>query len=197
MRILEIINETKKDIKKAKSKSKKNNKKVELSEKQWKALKMMPDFMDFYRKMFTQDTKYKDGFIKKSVKSAFNESKYRKKLNEYVEAKEKNKNSSFEGILKFQNYERLNEDLNNLDEMFNLIQEGLEIIIDDIKLNHTADIDLFALITTLISRLAQLYNIYGYYLEDINGLAEYTVYCNLFEYILRILEEDIFSKLKN
>lgn len=196
MRILEIINSNKKYIQRATLEPKRNNKTIKLSESELEALERMPTLMEQYREIFTQDKKYGDGFIQKSVKSAFNDYKYKKKLDEYIKTKVKNKNSSIEGSLNFECYEKLNEDLNYLDEIFYLVNKGLKIIINDIKLNYTADIDLVSSTTTLIARLSQLYNIYGNYLLDINAPAQYTVFCNLFECILRVLEESIFSKLK-
>lgn len=196
MRILEIINSNRKYIERATSEPKRDNKTIKLSKSALEALEEMPNIMENYRKIFTQDKKYEDGFIQKSVKSAFNDYKYKKKLDEYIKTKVKNKNSSFEGNLTFECYEKLNEDLNYLDEIFYLVNKGLKIIINDIKLNYTADIDLVSSTATLIARLSQLYNIYGNYLIDINAPAQYTVFYNLFACILRILEESIFSQLK-
>lgn len=202
MKINFILGESKKEIEKVKEEINKSVKSItnygkkneDLEFINFLANKMFPNLI---KPMFIQDTHYEKGKIKvkKCVRNALKENKYKQKLYEYLKRKTKNKNASSDDSFKYECYEGLNEDLEVLEDIFDVIKEGLTLIKEDVEKEIYSSVDLQAFIVTLVSRLSQLYNIYGFYLEDINCLAEYTVYWNAFDGIIQTLSDE-FEKTK-
>lgn len=202
MKIDFILGESKKEIKKVKGKINKSVKSItnygkkneDLEYVSFLANKIFPDII---KPMFIQDTHYKKGKIKvkKCVRNVFKENKYKQKLYEYLKVKAKDKNASLLDFCKYHDFEELNEDLEVLEDVFNVVVEGLTLIKEDVEKEIYSSVDLQAFINILITRLSQLYNIYGIYLEDLNCLAEYTSFWNMFVGITKILS-DIFEKSK-
>ena len=200
MKINFLLEETKRNLEKTKkniNKGVKINKKWENKKGDLEILDLAVGMLENTKAFFIKDTHYKEGKIrvKKCVRNAFNELKYQKKLREYLKIKKQKINNSIEDNLNFECYEGLNEDLNVLEDMFDLITQSISVVKEDIEKETYTSVDLLAVTTTLISRLAQLYNIYGYYLEDIDGLAQYTVIYTMLQNLIMLLEK-IFKKLK-
>lgn len=196
MKINVLLGESKKEIEKVKEEINKSVKSITNYGKKNEDLEFISFlgnkiFPDTIKPMFIKDTHYKQGEIKvkKCVKNALKENKYKQKLYEYLKRKTKNKNASFDDAFTYECYEGLNEDLEVLEDIFDVIKQGLALIKEDIEKEIYSSVDLQGFIVTLVSRLSQLYNIYGFYLEDINCLAEYTVYWNLFAGIIQTLSD--------
>lgn len=197
MKINFILGESEKQIKKVKEEINKSikaitnygNKNKDLEFFDFLANKIFPDLI---KPMFIEDTHYKQGKIKikKCVRNALKENKYKQELSEYLKRKIKNRSASPDDLFKYECYEELNEDLEVLENIFDVVIEGLALIKEDIEKEIYSSVELQAFIVTLISRLSQLYNIYGFYLEDTNCLGQYTVFWNMFDGIIKMLSDE-------
>lgn len=187
--LLEDTREQLEEVKKNIKKSINIEKSWSNQEKDLEMLKKFPEMFDYIKSMFVKDTHYETGTlkVKKCVRNAFKDVKYMKKLSKYLKMRSLKKNDSVEDTINFQCYEGLIEDLDVLEDIFDLIFEALPVIHEDIENKTYISFSLLCNIIALVSRLSQLYNIYGFYLEDINGLAEYTVNWNMFGAMIKIL----------
>ncbi len=199
MRIDMLLNRSKTDIENLK----KNTEKIVLPKESKEKLKESLKLLNLYPKLLTQfrdirfikDITFEDIGVKKCVKSAFKEPKYKKVLDDYLIQKQKLKNKSIRDTVNFECYERLDEDIDKLEDIFDIAIKGLQLIEEDIKQENFASIEVICDVNSLIARLGQLFNLYGNYLEDINGLGEYTVTSIAFQGMIQNLEE-LFSELE-
>lgn len=199
MKINILLNRSKADIENLK----KNTQKVVLPKGAKKKVKEHLELLNLYPELltkirdvaFTKDIEFKDIGVKKSIKSVFEEPKYKKVLDDYLVEKEKLKNKSTKDAINFECYKGLDEDIGKLEEIFDMAIEGLQLIEKDIKEENFASVEVVCDVSVIISRLGQLYNLYGYYLEDIGGLAEFTVTRITFQGVIQNLEE-LFQELE-
>ena len=161
-----------------------------------KFLELFEEFTPVFKKEFIVDSNNGKGKNIKCVRNAFKETKYRKLLDNYEKNKEINKNNSLEDFIKYLSYGELSKDVSILEEIFDIIESSLKLIKEDLEKETFLSTELICRITMLVARLAQLYNLYGAYLTDMDLPNTYTVFYQTLVTFQRSLE-NLFNKMNN
>lgn len=154
-----------------------------------------------YKDYFLKDEKSPKGYVRKSLVNTFKICKYRKIFDAYISTTKKNKYNSLDDWFNYCYFHDLSVNRDELIKTFNVLEQALPVIIDNLKKNDIVGAFILMQDTyKLIKRLYALYGLYGYYLKDNNckltydvGIAVFQKLDETFEEIKRIAKKVMFA----